>query len=299
MKLRPKYVIEYISLRALTLAFRVIPYRAALFLGWINAWLGFHIVRFRVKEAKRRIRLVFGDELEEREVRDIAWQSWRNLVFTAVETLRMDLMGTDIEHIMDGSELFQTLKRQCDTGQGAIAAVSHMGSWEVSGAYMRSMDVPVFTIVGKQRNPLVNDYLNSMRERAGVDAVPRHSTTLRRIIRELNEGKLLGIMADVRMRSGGIQVPFLGGQANVGEGMASFARQCKVPIITGLIKRHGWSRHEGVSGPIVWPDPERDKSEDIRRMTEEVLAFFDAAIREDPGQWFWYNKRWILDPVDT
>ncbi len=299
MKHRPKHVIEYVFLRTLTAAFRMLPYRAALFLGWINAWIGFHLVHFRVREAKRRIRLVLGDSIDDRDVRAIAWQSWRNLVFTAVETLRMDLMQKDVEHFMDGSEFFMTLKNQCKTGKGAIAAASHMGSWEVSGAYMRHVGVPIFTIVGKQRNPLVNDFLNLMRERAGVDAVPRHSTSLRRIIRGLNEGKLLGIMADVRMRTGGIVVPFLGGEANVGEGMASFARQCNVPIIPGVVKRHGWSRHEGISGAFIWPDPDRDKAEDIRRMTEEVLAFFDAAIREDPGQWFWYNKRWILDPVET
>lgn len=32
------------------------------------------------------------------------------------------------------------------------------------------------------------------------------------------------------------------------------------------------------------------------RLTREVIAHFDAAIRETPGQWFWYNKRWVLDP---
>jgi lauroyl/myristoyl acyltransferase len=33
------------------------------------------------------------------------------------------------------------------------------------------------------------------------------------------------------------------------------------------------------------------------RMTKAVMKTIDAAIRRNPEQWFWYNGRWILDPV--
>jgi hypothetical protein len=25
----------------------------------------------------------------------------------------------------------------------------------------------------------------------------------------------------------------------------------------------------------------------------------EAMIRAEPGQWFWYNRRWVLDPLDA
>ena len=37
--------------------------------------------------------------------------------------------------------------------------------------------------------------------------------------------------------------------------------------------------------------------EDFLRMTREVMALFDQAVREHPDQYLWYNKRWVLDPV--
>ena len=299
MKYRPKHIIEYVLIRSLAVPLRVLPYHAALFIGWLHACLGHYVVRFRVAEARRRIRLVLGDTVSEKDVRRIAWVSWRNLVFTGVETMRMGVMDKgDIERIMDNLQFFLTIKEHCDTGRGAVAVVSHMGSWEICAAYLSCLGVPIFTIVGKQRNPLVNDYLNRIRQDAGVDAIPRHSASLRKVIHGLKHGKVLGIMADVRMRTGGITVPFLGGEANVGEGMAMFARQCDVPIIIGIMKRQGWSRHEGICGPILLPDATIDKETDVRRMTTEILAFLNTAIREDPAQWFWYNKRWILDPVE-
>ena len=43
-------------------------------------------------------------------------------------------------------------------------------------------------------------------------------------------------------------------------------------------------------------DPEVGKAEDCVRMTQEVFDVAEKAIRETPEQWFWFNKRWILDP---
>jgi lauroyl/myristoyl acyltransferase len=41
-----------------------------------------------------------------------------------------------------------------------------------------------------------------------------------------------------------------------------------------------------------------DKDDDIRRMTVSVLKIIEDAIMEQPEQWFWYNKRWVLDPIE-
>ena len=46
------------------------------------------------------------------------------------------------------------------------------------------------------------------------------------------------------------------------------------------------------------PDPDApDKKEEACRLTREAMALLDAAIQKTPEQWFWYNKRWLLQPV--
>jgi lauroyl/myristoyl acyltransferase len=32
-------------------------------------------------------------------------------------------------------------------------------------------------------------------------------------------------------------------------------------------------------------------------MMEELMAQFSTAIKANPEQYFWYNKRWVLDPL--
>jgi lauroyl/myristoyl acyltransferase len=78
--------------------------------------------------------------------------------------------------------------------------------------------------------------------------------------------------------------------------MAKFAKQTGVPIFPLIIRREGWTKHRLAFSDPILPDPEVSKAEDCVRMTQEVFDVIDKAVRETPEQWFWFNKRWILDP---
>ena len=84
-----RHRLEYLVVRLVSGVFCHIPYRLALFAGHCLAWCAFHIFRFRVKEARRRIKEVFGERFSKREINSIAWKSWRNFMFTVVEMIRI------------------------------------------------------------------------------------------------------------------------------------------------------------------------------------------------------------------
>jgi KDO2-lipid IV(A) lauroyltransferase len=157
--------------------------------------------------------------------------------------------------------------------------------------------LPFFSVTGKQRNPLFDQYVNVLRERSGLPITVRGASTLRAIITQLKAGGMFAVLPDVRMRTGGIKIRFLGKEANLGAGMASFARHAEVPIYPLIVTRVGWARHAVKVFPPIYPDPSLDKTADIQRMTQQVMDIITEAIHNDPSQWFWYNKRWVLDPV--
>ena len=298
MRYRVKHLVEYAGLRLVAAVLGGLPYRAALGVGWVLAGIGFHAVRFRRDEAERRIRAVFGGRYSRAEVRRIAWQSFRNLIFTAVDIIRSPgLTLEQFRSMADCEEFLSAFRQRRESGGGAVIAIPHMGSWELAGRAMQLLGMPVFSVAGKQRNPLFDDYLNRARERAGIPITMRGSGALREIIRRLEQGGFLAMLPDVRIKEEGVRARFLGGEANVGPGMAMFARHTGVPIYPVLMRRIGWARHQGRLLNPVTADPTVEKDADIRRMTQEVLDLVDRAIREDPGQWFWYNKRWVLDPL--
>jgi KDO2-lipid IV(A) lauroyltransferase len=145
---------------------------------------------------------------------------------------------------------------------------------------------------------LFDDYLNSTREKSGMPILMRGASTLKDIIRRLKAGQMLAILPDVRMRTEAVKVRFLGKEANIGGGMAMFARHANVPVFPVIVTRVGWTRHVAQIYPPVWSDPALDKETDIQQMSQKVMDIVSDAIMAQPEQWFWYNKRWVLEPVE-
>ncbi|MFC1453050.1 lysophospholipid acyltransferase family protein [Verrucomicrobiota bacterium] len=300
MKYRAKHIAEYAGVEAAAGLFRLLPYRAALCLGWLVAGAGFGVLRPRVRTAESRIREVFGGQFSSSEIRRIAWTSWRNLVFNAVEMARAPRI--DLNWILSVSECRESLdrvKRHADTGQGAILAVPHMGNWEMAAVAGRLYGIPIFSIAGRQRNPLVNRYIESVRSASGIPTLERGQGALKSVVRRLREGGIFAILPDVRMAAEGVPVRFLGANANLGAGMAVFARHTGVPIFPCLALREGWRRHRFVTGDPVFPDLSLSKRADIERMMATVMSVIEDAVRTHPEQWFWYNRRWVLEPHEA
>jgi KDO2-lipid IV(A) lauroyltransferase len=171
-----------------------------------------------------------------------------------------------------------------------------MGNWDMAGWACSHNGVNIFSIAARQRNPYINAWIMRQREK-GIKMLERGGSVLKQVIKNLKSGQVFAILPDVRMRREDLAVPFLGGTANLGRGMATFAIAANVPIVPAVFMRKGWTQHEFVHFDPLYPDPTLDRDADVRRLTESVIKTIDAAIRRNPEQWFWYNGRWILDPV--
>ncbi len=299
MSVRWKHRVEYGLLRGIAGLFQILPYRVALGLGWGLAWTGHFVVRFRTREARQRLRQVLGPDRPEREIRHLAWRAFRNLAFNVVDIARLG--HTDPEEArrttaFDPDGLTRLLDH-IRTGRGAVLAIPHMGNWERAAAVAHQLGMPLFYIARRQKNPLADAWLNRLRETTGGDVVLNDSRVLQNVVRRLKAGQMVAMLPDVRNPTPALAIPFLGGTANLGAGTALFARMARVPILWCFATREGWTRHRIHGLKFVWPDPEADRDEDLARMTSEVMARFDQAIREHPDQYFWFNKRWVLDPL--
>ena len=77
---------------------------------------------------------------------------------------------------------------------------------------------------------------------------------------------------------------------------AMFAVRCGCPIVVAqMLREDGMHVFNHIA--TLRPDPAApDRREEAARLTREVMALLDAEIRKHPENWFWYNKRWILEP---
>jgi len=293
-----QYRLEYAALVMGTALLNLLPYRAALAVAWAVAGLLFHVVRFRRRETLRRIREVFGADMPELEARRIAWLSLRNMAFNCVEMMRaprIDKAWID-RHMPDFQANVPIVNGLIAKHQGLIFAVPHMGNWDLAGWACNRYGVNMFSVAAKQKNPYVNAWISRQREN-GITMLERGSGTLRRIVRLLRQQCAFAILPDVRMPTPDLPLPFLGGTANLGRGMAMFAITADVPILPAIFTRQGWCRHTFIHFDPLFPRHGLAREDDARRLTEAVVAIVDKAVRENPEQWFWYNKRWVLTPL--
>lgn len=298
MKYRAKHVIEYIFIRIVVGIVRSLPYIGALAVGWILAKVASWFFKARAQNAITRITEVFGKKLNEEEIRRIAWLSWRNFVFSVIDMARLRRINMKWirSNVIEWEVARDAIQAQFRAGKGAIIACPHVGAWELGGVVLQVFGAPMFFFAARQKNPLVNEFMNRMRSSTGVSVIERDPSALRAVIKRLRSGDMLGFLPDVRSPSGGVTVEFLDRTVTVPAGMAMFAYHAGVPIIPSVAIRVGWTRHIIRFYDPIWPDMNKTKEENAQAMTQQAFRHYDAIIRQQPEQWFWFNRRWIFEP---
>ncbi|MBN2683657.1 MAG: hypothetical protein JXR40_00125 [Pontiellaceae bacterium] len=294
MKHKPAHIAEYAVVITLGGLLRILPLRAALGLGWITAAATHFLGRVHVERTHKRIREVLGDNTPDKEVRRIAWIAWRNLIFNAIEGFRFNRLSPEKirKHpIAQSVDAMNNVLKERDSG--FILATPHMGNWEIAAVASDLLGLPLFSIVRKQRNPLINDYINKMRQAFSLELVFKESKMWRGVVKRIQGGKIMAVLPDINNRRG-VTVDYLNGKATIAPGAAYFAQMASCPIYPVVVRRIGWTQHHATLLDPVYPDPEADRTEDQQRIMQELMSAFSEEILKTPEQYFWNNKRWVL-----
>ena len=297
MKYKLSHVFEYITVVTFGGLIRILPLRVALSLGWLVAAASHFIGRVHVKRTRQRVRQVLGPKADEKTVRRVAWLAWRNLVFNAIDGFRFTKLTAEKIRKLPLASLEGDLRRILDDCEnGFILATPHMGNWEIAGIAGDLMGFPLFVIVRNQKNPLLNQYLNKMRRSFNLEVLHREAKIWKGVADRIKQGKILAILPDINSKNRGVTVDFLNGKATIAPGAAHFAQLANCPIYPIFVRRIGWTKHDAVLLDPIRSDPEApDRDADQERMMQEIMTAFTQEILKTPEQYFWHNKRWVLN----
>lgn len=288
---------EYALLRTACAIVNAVPYSLACAMARGAAWFLVNVVGFKRQRTFERIKVCFPEK-SDKEVRRIAVMSLSNILMSAVEMIRASALDKKwIEcHVKDVHVYADRLKAIADEGKGVVIMVPHSGNWYMAAWAMARCGVPLFAIAAKQRNPYIDAWMNRQYGE-GLDVVERGSARVMAEIKaRLSKGQCFAILPDLRVPAKDVEVPFLNGTANVSHGGASFATAVGSPVVVAIMRRED-GKHVFDHLGTLRPDPSLPRKEDSIRLTREAMALLDVAIRKTPEHWFWYNKRWILQPV--
>ena len=288
---------EYFLLRFFCAVVNAIPYALAMKIARGLGWTAFSVFGFKRKRTLTRIRGVFPEK-SEKEAKAIAVRSLQNILQTGVEMMRapkLDRTWMD-RYVKDGQHYKDKLQAYVDEGKGVVIMVPHSGNWYMAAWSMAKYGLPLFAIAARQRNPKLNAWMN--RQYGDIEVLDRDCRgTLAQIREKLSAGRAFAILPDLRVWDKDVEADFLGGKANVSRSGAAFAVKCGCPIVVAIMTRQD-GRHVFNHIATLRPDPNAtDKKEEARRLTRETLKLLSDEIMKTPGDWYWFNKRWILEPV--
>ena len=289
-----QYHLEYAGVSFLITLARSVSRKTAAWLGGRLGDVAFDIVRWRRALTIRHLAQAMPETNSVRAARSV----YRHLGRTAVEHAR--LLGSSVTDISDRIAVSgnEHLAQALNKGNGVVLVTGHFGYWELLGAAVASLGLPIAVVAKDQHNPAVNKLMIHCREGLGMRVIPMASAT-HAVIKCLKRNECVGLLTDQDAGPGGTFVRFMGRPASTYQGPALFALRTGAPIVPCFIIREATERHRVVFEAPIAAVPTGDEEADIYRYTQAYTDVLERYIRIYPDHWFWVQRRWKTRAPDS
>jgi predicted LPLAT superfamily acyltransferase len=195
---------------------------------------------------------------------------------------------------VEGESMFDSI---LETGRGAVLMGAHMGSFEVLRSLGASRPgLSVAMVMYEENARKLNAVLASTKVQNPPEIIALgHVDSMLRIRARLDQGAVLGILADRRLAEEPVlPVPFLGGTALLPVGPMRAAALLRRPVVFMLGLYRGGNRYHVVFEPIAdfsaaasAPGPDA-----IAQAITRYAALLEQHCRSDPYNWFNFFDFW-------
>jgi len=181
---------------------------------------------------------------------------------------------------------------------GVLLLTGHLGSWEMAGASIPPRGLNLEVVVKRMANRRFGEALFGAREGFGMSIIDMEEAP-GGVLRALQRGNPVAILADQNARRSGLFVPFFGRLAATPRGPALFALRSGAPVfLMFAIRDPGWTQRYTVTFSRLDFTPSGDRKQDLVRLTRRYLEALEEAIRRAPEQYFWHHRRWKTRPPE-
>lgn len=290
----PAQRVEYALARSLEKAVSILPEKAADSFG---AAIGrrIHDLGIRRETVDGNLRLAFPDA-DDDWIEKTRRAAYEHLGREAAAMLRLSKLDENAVVERTLAVGWDELQDALSLGRGLILVTGHYGNWEIAAGAVASRGVPIGAIVRRQGNRLVDERLQHLRRKLGVETIYQGQAPSR-VPRLLRSNGVVGIVGDQDARRSGIFVPFFGRPASTHRGPALFALRLGAPVFSCIARRlPGDEVRYEVRGERVEFERTGELDRDVNALTAELALRLEKAIRIAPEQYFWFHKRWKTQP---
>lgn len=267
--------------------------RRAFFVGL--SFFAYKISKRYNKVIRQNLQFVYGDNLDEEFIQEIAKNSFRQLLLNFLHTMEIRYYSIEELSKLVSFENDEILTKVREQKRPIVFITAHYGSWEFAGAMLSALREPFVTIYKKMKNKYFEEYLLSSRSKSRMEYVERNGAT-RGILKTLRSGKSVAILIDTNVnKKEAITVDFLGKPTSQIKTTAYFARKFNAALIPALIHENDDETYTIKFYDEIVPPKTDNEEEDIRVSTQMQTDWLSAEILKAPKPWFWLHRRFKDD----
>jgi Kdo2-lipid IVA lauroyltransferase/acyltransferase len=289
------HYILYLFTRTIGFLLSLLPTKALHRLGKALGSLLFILHRPFRKKSLANLAIAYGETVPEKRRRQIARRSFQHLLITSLEFFTLTKYRGHFANLVEhcnSKPLIELLEKK----QGVILFCGHQSNWEIPFLAVTEHFSGGVAIGRSIKNPYLYRWVVSIREINGAKMLsPRNA--LKEGSKTLKNGGYVGIVGDQAHPPSSYSYPLFGTRAWTSTAPALLACKTNSPIIVSCTKRIGTRYQVELSDPI-WPNSELPLKEDVPRLMNEILFFFENNVKQTPEQWMWVHDRWKQHGID-
>jgi len=261
-------------------------------LSKILAIIFFYLIPIRKKIVISNLTKAFPEKSKS-EIKKIAFNNFMSIGITFMEIMAFREMTGEEILSLSGINNLDVAKKIVNSDKGSILLTAHVGNWELGALTMGlSLDKQINVLVKKQRNHLVANWMNEVREKFTNKEVPL-GASVRELYKTLIDGGIVGIVGDQRgKKEDGVTVNFFNRPTVTFQGFAALGIKNKVPIVVVLNKRLPSGKYLFDIEEIKYDNLPEKLSDQLVELNQRYMTILENKIREAPEQWLWMHNIW-------
>jgi KDO2-lipid IV(A) lauroyltransferase len=233
--------------------------------------------------------------------KDAAWhqailkQEWDNLGRVAGEYVHLDkLWDFDPWQPQQGRIRTDDVALFLDLltdGKPALCFSAHLANWELAALAPPAYGMESAVVYRMPNNPIVAREIQRIRAASMGQLIRTRSQAPIEMAGALTAGKHVGMLTDQHF-SRGVDITFFGRRCKANPAIARLARHFDCPVVgVRVIRRAGGGFSIRGVGPLTLPLDASGKV-DVIAATQLINGIVEGWVREYPGQWLWFHRRW-------
>ncbi|MDQ6939801.1 MAG: hypothetical protein M3119_06545 [Verrucomicrobiota bacterium] len=286
LALRLCHYCSYLALRFCERLIALLPLDGAFVIGKISGELAYRLLRKRRALALENLRLAFGAEMSEPQLRALNRKHFQLLGANFLAGLKASTMPSE--------KIWERVTANVPEERpriGWLALIGHLSCWELFSHLGEKIPEYRFGAVYRRLyNPYLDRHLRKTRAGSGTTLFDRHNDLLK-CVRFLRDGGVVGLLIDQGAGRAGLRTPLFGRLASSSTLAATLSIRTGVPVVPIAIETIGRARWKITILDPVFPPQDGD----AELFTARINRLLEEMVRRSPADWLWAHNRWKAD----